>query len=174
LHHTAGEALGLNTGLTFQSEEEKQMFCKRVQLAMIALCIGFAGAAAAQDVPIPPAPLPVAITVTRAMHNAITHYGKRKSGAVKATPSASGVAPSIVTPAFVTGWNVVHATTCMTYYDGTDTWFYVFPQEGGIYFTNLVGSQIILAPQCVLGQWVAFYVYDSIGDFNRVVTYGFK
>jgi hypothetical protein len=114
-------------------------------LATIALLFGAFGVAQAQ--------------------NMSTRSGKILNGRVKASGPES----------FATvGWNYVHATNCTTYFDGSTTWLYVFPLEGGYWFTNNTVHQNTLAPQCSLGNWVAFNVVNASGFWNQVWTFSYK
>lgn len=68
------------------------------------------------------------------------------------------------------GWNYVHATYCVAY----NGYLTVYPQEGGYWTTSYGLFQNTLEPECALGNWVAFYVYDGSGDFNEIQTYSYK
>ena len=72
------------------------------------------------------------------------------------------------------GWYTVHATNCSPYSDGVTTWVYVYPAEGGYWFTsnNLFANAFL--NQCVTGNYIGIYVYDTFGDFNQIYTYSYK
>jgi hypothetical protein len=76
-----------------------------------------------------------------------------------------------VTSNLTTGWYYVHATHCIVYPNG---YFYVYPQEGGWWATNYTPFLNTLEPECALGNWIAFYVYDTVGDWNEIYTYDYK
>lgn len=142
-------------------------YCK--MLATIALLFGAFGVAQAQNVSNEPgaggASLAGPTAITPAFHNAATRSGKILNGRVKASGPES----------FATvGWNYVHATNCSTYFDGVTTWLYVFPVEGGYWFTGNTVHQNTLAPQCSLGNWVAFYVVNASGLWNQTWTWSYK
>jgi hypothetical protein len=71
------------------------------------------------------------------------------------------------------GWYYVHATHCSPYYDGVNQWMYMYPQEGGDWFTTLPVFQGVMATQCAHGYWVAFYVYNTSGNWSQMWTYDF-
>jgi hypothetical protein len=100
----------------------------------------------------PEAPPPM----SAAKHSALTAGGKIASGAA-------------ISPATV-GWYYVHATNCYGY----NGYLYVLPSEGGSWWTNNTLFQNVLEPQCSHGNWVAFYVYDTSGNWNEVYTYSYK
>lgn len=108
--------------------------------------------------------------ITSSFHNAMTHSGQVKSGGSKTGAGATATAA----PA-AAGWNVAHATNCLAYYDGATTWLYVYPQEGGVWWTANLTFQNALEPQCSQGNWVAFYVYNTNGNlWNQVYTWNYK
>ena len=75
-----------------------------------------------------------------------------------------------------TGWNYFHATYCEWYYDGTNNWLFVYPQEGGYwYYANNIYVTNTYETACVNGNWVAVWVYNgSTGAYNYVWTYPYK
>ena len=79
------------------------------------------------------------------------------------------------TQAAVLGWNYVHATNCFVTFDGSNTWLYVYPQEGGFWFTANPTSQMALTPACQTGNWVGFNV-TSVNPplWNGIFTFTFK
>lgn len=114
-----------------------------------------------------PTPTPPKAITPEAHRNA-TNGGTIQSGMVsalgqKATPNST-----------FTGWHYFHATTCDTYWDGVTTWVYVYPSEGGYWFTSNDLFANTFLNQCTVGNWVAIYVYDTAGDFSQVYTYDYK
>ncbi len=109
--------------------------------------------------PARPAPAPI----TPAQHAATTQSGK----------IASGHTPATAAPVAV-GWNYVHASNCDSYWDGSTSWLYIYPVEGGVWWTNITGTQITIAPQCSLGNWIAFHVTNSSGAWDQVFTYNYR
>ncbi len=77
------------------------------------------------------------------------------------------------------GWNFAHATNCGWFGDNTGgQWFYIFPPAkdgGGIVFTinNLYVSQG-LQVSCSQGNWFAWHVIDTNGDYDQTQSYDFK
>jgi hypothetical protein len=138
-------------------------------LTLIAL-VGGLGMAAAQDTP-SKQPTPP-IEMTSEMHNALTQNGTVTEGAVFSAPEARTGATAV--PLAVFGWNYVHATTCLSYWDGTNYWLYVFPAEGGSWFTGTPTHQYTIAPACQTGNWLAFYIYNANGNWDRVQTYTYR
>jgi hypothetical protein len=139
-------------------------------LTMIAL-LGCLGMAAAQDTqskqPTPP------VLMSPELHNELTQDGTLSEGAgfssTEARTSETGA------PRLVSGWNFVHATTCLSYWDGVSYWLYVYPPEGGYWFTGNPTHQYTIAPACQTGYWLAFYVYNvTIGAWDRVQTYTYR
>ena len=109
--------------------------------------------------------LPRAITPEE--HNAVTKGGTIKSGMGSTLGEGTIINTSL-------GWHYQHATYCNAYFDGTTNWVYVYPSEGGYWFTSLKYFGNTFINQCVLGNWVAVYVTDTAGDFNQVYTYDYK
>jgi hypothetical protein len=142
-------------------------------LATMVIVLGSFSVAEAENVSnntgtAPAASPPTAITSS--FHNAMTHSGRVKSGGSKTgAGTTASAAPAVA------GWNFAHATNCAAYYDGTTTWLYVAPQEGGLWWTANLTFQNTLEPQCSQGNLVAFYVYNTNGNlWNQVYTYNFK
>jgi hypothetical protein len=75
-----------------------------------------------------------------------------------------------------TGFNYFHVTNCAWYTDGTNQFLFIFPQEGGYWYTyNNIYTQTTWTPACQTGNWTAVYVINSSsGAFNEVYTYDFK
>jgi hypothetical protein len=87
----------------------------------------------------------------------------------------SGAKMSETDPKASIGWNYVHATNCLTYFDGSLTWLYVLPQEGGNWFTNDPAFERTIGPACQTGNWLGFFVYSTTPVlWNAVVTFTFK
>jgi hypothetical protein len=72
------------------------------------------------------------------------------------------------------GWKYIHVTNCSIYSDGSSTWLYVFPQEGGYLFTANPAFVLTLAPACQTGNWIGVYIYDVHGNWNQILTYSYK
>ena len=72
------------------------------------------------------------------------------------------------------GWNYVHAAYCTTYYSGGYAYMFVYPKEGGYFWTTAPAFQQLIEPACQTGNWLAFYVYDTSNDWSQVWTYTYK
>ena len=138
-----------------------------VVVTMIAL-LGCLGMAAAQDSqsqsPTPP------VVMTPELHNKLTQDGTiSEGGGVSSTEArTSGTR-------LVSGWNFVHAANCVSYWDGSSYWLYIYPQEGGYFFTGNSPHQYTIAPACQTGYWLAFHVYNvTNGAWDQVQTYTYK
>jgi hypothetical protein len=137
---------------------------------MVAL-LGCLGIGDAQYIPTerPTAP----ILVTPELHNELTKGGAVSNGG--GMSSAAALTNEAIVTNAVLGWNYVHATNCTIYWDGANSWLYVYPQEGGFWYTANLSFQTTIAPACQTGNWIAFHVYDTNGNlFNQVWTYTFK
>jgi hypothetical protein len=131
----------------------------RLSLALVCSLLG-AATAYAQAPQASQRPTPPPSPVTPESHSAATHGGTVHSGA-----RASAT----------TGWNYFHATNCLSYYDGSTNWVYVYPREGGFWFTPDRVFQETFLIQCQQGYWVAIYVFDATtGNFSEVYTYDFR
>jgi hypothetical protein len=137
---------------------------------IMAALLGCLGMAEAQDIQSAPPTSPLLITPE--LHNQLTKDGTVSTGAGRS--SSDEVVPEASRA--VAGWNFIHATNCTLYWDGGSTyWFYIYPQEGGYWFTNLVPFQNVIAPACQTGNWIAIYVYNLSGVlWNQVYTYNYK
>jgi hypothetical protein len=134
-------------------------------LTLIAL-VGCLSMAAAQSTP----PTPI-VEMTRELHNALTQDGTVSEGSgIDATQRRTG--QTVTTQ--VIGWNNVHATTCLSYWDGTNYWLYVYPSEGGYWYTSTPSHQYAIAPACQTGNWLSFYVYNSTGNWDRVQMFPYR
>jgi hypothetical protein len=107
------------------------------------------------------------------LHNELTKGGTVANGA--GISSTAALASGLAVEGFVAGWNYNHPQYCVSYWDGTTTWLYVYVLEGGYWFTSNLYFQNVIAPACQTGNWLAFYVYDTNGNlWNRVQTYTYK
>jgi hypothetical protein len=136
-------------------------------LTLIVLVGGLGMVAAQSTPPTPP------VEVTPELHNALTQNGLVSEGS-SVSATAARTSETVVPQAAVVGWNFVHATTCLSYWDGANYWFYVFPAEGGSWVTGTPTNQYTIAPACQTGNWLAFYVYNVVGNWDRVQTYTYK
>lgn len=138
------------------------MRMKLTALAATAAFVCSMGVAAAQPAePVAPqGPATVDAIITPAA-KALAAAGRSVTGAASATP---------------TGWNYFHATYCEWYYDGTNNWLIVYPQEGGTwYVANNIYATNNYQTACVNGNWVAVWVYNgSSGAYNYIWTYPYK
>lgn len=102
-----------------------------------------------------------------------------------AAASANGVLPSMTggthivssSPLAVTlGWHYFHAYNCSWYTDGTNNFFFVWPSEGGYWYTvNNLYTEGALATSCVHGYWNAVYVVNATsGAYNETYSYNFQ
>src|SRR3974390_682970 len=118
----------------------------------------FAGALIAQGVTIAEAQTPGARAptppklITPEAHRIATNGGTIQSG--KSSTSAERQFTHV-------GWQYFHATNCITYYDGVTNWVYVYPAEGGFWFTSNAYLATTFLNQCTAGNWVAIYVSDT-------------
>ena len=137
---------------------------KSLGLTAVALACSI-GVAAAQVAPVGPEVLSkLAPKITRA---AKANGGGALNGGGATTNGPGNVA---------TGWNYFHATNCEWYFDGTNNYLFVFPQEGGYWYSynNLYTSQTLLTG-CVNGYFEGVNVINgSTGAYNAVVTFPFK
>jgi hypothetical protein len=112
-----------------------------------------------------PAAPTAAPPITPAFHNAATLGGTSSSGGRR------GDAGSITTQA-VAGWNYVHATSCLVLDNG---YIYVYPSEGGYWYSNVQDFKDVFLTQCSTGNWVAINVTDVFaGTFNQVQTFDYR
>jgi hypothetical protein len=72
------------------------------------------------------------------------------------------------------GWNYVHATHCYMYDQDGYTYLFLYPQEGGQFWTTSAPYQNLIMAACQTGNWIAFDAYDSYGDWAEVYTYDYK
>ena len=130
-------------------------------LAMMVL-LGFLPMAEAQHTPM--AASAKAAQLTPELHHARTQGGTLVNGGSTSETQAN----------VATGWYYVHATNCQAYWDGTTTYFYIFPQEGGYWFTTNLVFQNTIQPACQTANWIAINVYNTSGSWNSVFTYPYK
>jgi len=97
-----------------------------------------------------------------------------QTAALPANGSARANAAGADGASVAVGWYWVHATNCYSFFDGTYNWLYVYPAEGGYWYTASAQTQTLIAPACIAGNWLAFYVDNTSGHWNGVVTYAFK
>ncbi|MCG6863739.1 MAG: hypothetical protein LJE70_21160 [Chromatiaceae bacterium] len=73
------------------------------------------------------------------------------------------------------GWNYFHATNCQWALEKGDQVLYVFPAEGGYWWTaNNLYVHNMLAAACQTGNWVAVHVINSnTGEWDSLWTYDF-
>jgi hypothetical protein len=65
------------------------------------------------------------------------------------------------------GWHYVHATNC----EGHQGKFFVFPKEGGYWFTTSTAAELVLAPECATGNLIGFHVVSTSGFWDAIYTY---
>ena len=136
-------------------------------LSILGLALG-AGVGQAQLAPInrpgpqngPPPPV-----ITSAVHAQSTANSTSSSGHSSGTNGLTAAA----------GWNYFHATNCAPYYDGSTTWVYVFPAEGGYWYTSNSIFETSMLTQCAVGNWMAVYVTNTTtGYFPEIYTFAYK
>jgi len=77
--------------------------------------------------------------------------------------------------AVILGWNYVHVTNCFVTFDGSTTWLYVYPQEGGFLFTSNPVYQAALTPACQTGNLIGFNVVSVNPPlWNGLFTFPYK
>ena len=144
----------------------RQMAMKSLGLAAIALGCSMGIAVAA-----PTAPTKQQMELLKAA------VAERAGNGVAQTAGAPATGAKGVKAAIVLGWNFFHATNCGWFVDGSGgQWFYIFPSEGGIWFTinNLYTSQG-LQISCGDGNFFGVFVVNtSTGAFNQTISYTFK
>jgi DNA-binding transcriptional regulator YdaS (Cro superfamily) len=91
---------------------------------------------------------------------------------VKAQTGNGSVLPNGLQPSI--GWYYVHPQNCTFGIIGATEYFYLYPAEGGYFYTNNHTYEQLLAPICQTGNFVAIYVYDSAGDWDQIYTFTFK
>ena len=148
--------------------KDKTALC--IVLTMVAL-LGCLGMTEAQDTQSEPPTQPFLITPQ--LHNELTQGGAVSNGA--SMSSSAALTHDVVVTNAVVGWNYVYATNCHSFWDGSTTWLYVYPLEGGSWYTSNLYFQTIIAPACQTGNWLAFHVYNTNGNlWNQVYTYTYK
>jgi len=144
------------------------MMMTALRLTVIAL--GFSIGVAAAQTPVDPNVL------SKLVHEVTRAAKANNSGALSRGGISGGGATLNAIGNVATGWNYFHATYCEWYTDGTNNFTFIFPQEGGFWFTenNLYTSQTFNTG-CVNGNWEAVNVINSsTGAFNANLTYPFK
>jgi hypothetical protein len=78
-------------------------------------------------------------------------------------------------PNTVLGWNFGHIAYCSTVSDASNTWIFLWVQEGGYGYTNNPSLAAIVAPGCQTGNLFAVHVL-SLNPFlwDVLVLYPFK
>lgn len=145
------------------------MIVKYILLATIAF-LGALTVVEAQHAQTEQSTEPVPITLE--FHNALTHGGTVISGARMSSPQTleASMNSDQVTAA-ATGWNYVHANACLAFFDGVNTWLYIYPSEGGVLWTGDLGAQTTIAPACQTGNLLGFYTVNTNGYWNQVAVY---
>ena len=133
------------------------MLKKSTRLAMIAVLAVFGLLAVAAAQSRPPAPPSPKLNVFRAGNGASV-------GTVEGKPS----------PQWSLGWNYVHIANCTVYINNAGFYLFVYPVEGGYFYTALPEFKELINPSCQSGNWIAFYVTDSYGDWDQVWTYTYR
>lgn len=107
------------------------------------------------------------VRISKAFHNRATRGGTRKSGGRIGT---AGMAAAQATAQATTGWNFFHATNCYEAYG----YLYIYPSEGGYWYTGDEDFKRLFAAECALGNLVAVYVTNFFGDFDQLWTYDYQ
>jgi hypothetical protein len=148
------------------------MKVKSLGSAALALCCSVGVAAAQSPGPVQSAG-PVDPSVVQKL---LPGHGTMANAAANGAPLTGGGATLNAPGNTPTGWNYFHVTNCEWYYDGTNNYIIVYPQEGGYwYYANNGYPYNIWTPACQTGNWTAVYVYNSsTGAFNYIYTYDYK
>jgi hypothetical protein len=149
---------------------EKQMTKFGGTLAALAFALSV-GTAAAQDA----ATGPIGPDVIKRLLPSHGTFSGPSAAPSNAALSGGGV--TLNGPGNVpTGWNYFHATYCEWYFDGSNNFVVVYPQEGGYWYSyNNIYTDTTFKTACVNGNWVAVYVTNSTtGAFYYVFTYPYK
>jgi hypothetical protein len=134
---------------------------KLTSFAAMAL-IGSMGFAAAQTATPPQTPSPRGITPpTSAQVSADTAGGSIASGGSLKSAAA-------------TGWNFFHIKFCYAFYSGSTFYLYLYPTEGGYWYTTDSHFQGLLYPACGTGNWAGVYVTNTSGTWNYAEVYDYK
>jgi hypothetical protein len=90
----------------------------------------------------------------------------------------AGVSPqAVVKPAYKVGWNNVHATNCVTVIKSSKVYVYLYPKEGGYFYTTTALQQPALLAQCAVGNWISFYITSKSGSsftWNDIESWDYK
>jgi hypothetical protein len=127
----------------------------RLTMIVVLATVGLATAASAQSKPQAP----------RSARPLITRPGNGASA------NFTGDGPS---PQWSIGWNVVHATNCLLFESSVVAVLVVYPKEGGYFYTTDPTFQSMIQPACQTGNWIAFNVYDSSGDWDQIYTFNYQ
>src|ERR1700736_5037750 len=136
---------------------EETMKSKLTFLATMTL-IGSLGGAVAQS----PAP-------GRAGGKTPPLTAEQVSAATKGGKVANGAIPPVPV-----GWNYFHITYCEAVYSSGVWYLFVFPAEGGSWFTSDPRFQGLLEPACQTGNWVGFYVFNPDGSYSNVRVFDYR
>lgn len=107
------------------------------------------------------------VRMSKAFHNRATRGGTRKAGG---RTGIAGMTAAQTTAQALVGWNTFHATSCYEAYG----YLYVYPSEGGYWYTGDEAFKRLFAAQCAVGNYVAVYVTDTSGNFDQVWTWDYK
>jgi hypothetical protein len=139
---------------------EETMKSKLTFLATMTL-IGSLGVAVAQS-PVPGGASGKTPPLTAEQVSAATNGGQIANGAV----SKKAPVP--------TGWNYFHITYCEALYSSGVWYLFIYPVEGGSWYTTDARFQGMLEPACQTGNWVGFYVFNTNGSYSNVRVYDYK
>jgi hypothetical protein len=134
----------------------------RACLAVILSFLGLAVVQAQTVVQGQSAPTAAPAAITPQQHSLVTQGGTIQSAKGQISGQQQAVA---------IGWNYVHATNCLTYFDGVITWVYLYPQEGGYWFTANIDFGFTWLTACAHNNVVGMNVFSTSGLFNQVFTY---
>jgi hypothetical protein len=127
----------------------------------------------------PPLAAPPSPEVMKALSQQITNSRGAAASANGVLPPMTGGGSntgSSSAPAVALGWHYFHETNCSWYSDGTNNFFYVWPSEGGYWYTvNNLYTEVALTTSCVHGYWEALYVVDTVtGRYTETYSYNFQ
>lgn len=87
---------------------------------------------------------------------------------------AGTIADASLAAALSVGWNYVHPTNCFLYNSGGYDYLFIYTKEGPYFWTTNFQYQTLIETDCQVGNWMAFYVYNSNGSWSEVYTYQYK
>jgi hypothetical protein len=93
---------------------------------------------------------------------------------VSAATNGGKIANGAIPKKAPTGWNYFHITYCEATYSSGVWYLFVFPAEGGSWFTSDPRFQGLLEPACQTGNWVGFYVFNPDGSYSNVRVFDYK